>query len=167
MLAALVLSCLLALPRGDVTRGFVPEGPYGGHWGIDVVAEVGSPVRAAAAGIVTYSGVVAGNETVTIHHGGGIRTSYSYLSGRSVSVGDRVTVGTVLGFSGVDHGTPAIHVSLRIGDRYVDPAASCRAGVPGQGVRLAPAVATYPVARAPRSARRDLRPAPSRPSHRR
>ncbi len=167
MLAAFALACLLALPEGPVVHGFAPAGPYGGHWGIDVAAEAGTPVRAAAAGTVTFSGVVAGTQTITIHHGGGVRTSYSYLTERAVVAGDRVAAGAVIGTSGIDHGTAAIHVSLRIGDRYVDPEAACHLGPPGLGVRLAPGLTTYPVGRAPRSSRRDVRPASSRPPHRR
>jgi len=167
LLATLLsVSCLLGLPAdGPVVRGFAPQGPYGGHWGVDVAVDPGTPVRAVAAGVVTFSGSIAGNQTVTVSHGGGVRTSYSYLSARYVTGGHRVAIGGAVGASGVDHGVAAIHFSLRVGDRYVDPLASCR--TPSPGLRLASAVASYPVARAPRSSRRNLRSAAYRSSGRR
>ncbi|MFH1103397.1 MAG: M23 family metallopeptidase [Actinomycetota bacterium] len=152
------VSCLLGPPAdGPVVRRFAPDGLFGGHWGIDVGVAEGTPVRAAASGVVTFSGTVAGNQTITVHHGGGVRTSYSYLTLRRVAAGERVAAGAILGASGVDHGIPAVHFSVRVGDRYVDPLATCRGlGSPSAGLHLAPTIATYPVPRAPRPARRDL-----------
>ncbi|MBU1226185.1 MAG: M23 family metallopeptidase [Actinobacteria bacterium] len=126
---------------GEVVRGFAPQGAYGGHWGIDLAARVGTPVVAVGPGVVTFAGPVAGRLTVTVLHGGEVRSSYSYLSEIAVGTGDRVAAGTVLGRSGLDHETAALHLSVRIGDRYVDPAGwlACADWVPGDGVRLAPA----------------------------
>ena len=45
---------------GDVVQGFSPQGSYAGHWGIDLAAEVGTPVRAVRSGVVTFAGPVAG-----------------------------------------------------------------------------------------------------------
>ncbi|MFQ5948287.1 MAG: M23 family peptidase, partial [Acidimicrobiia bacterium] len=71
---ALVPTCTgLAAPvGGPVIRAFAPVGAYGGHWGIDFGVEVGTTVRTAAPGEVTFAGTVAGNRTVTVHHGGGV-----------------------------------------------------------------------------------------------
>ncbi|OFW66145.1 MAG: hypothetical protein A2Z12_02625 [Actinobacteria bacterium RBG_16_68_21] len=150
--------CLLSLPAdGPVVRGFAPEGLYGGHWGIDIAVDLATPVRTAASGVVTFSGNVAGNETVTVHHGGGVRTSYSYLTARYVTTGQAVAAGTILGASGRDHGIESVHFSLRLGARYADPLSSCgTVGPPSAALRLAPTFATYPVSRAPRSSRRDI-----------
>ncbi|MEX1208620.1 MAG: M23 family metallopeptidase [Acidimicrobiia bacterium] len=138
MIAALLVSCLLGLPAdGPIVRGFAPEGLYGGHWGIDITVAAGTPVRAAAAGVVTFSGQVAERASVTISHGGSVRTSYSYLSRRSVAQGQQVAAGEIIGLSGVDHGLEAIHFSLRLGDRFLDPVrAGCGPLNPGPGVRL-------------------------------
>lgn len=138
VIAALSLSCLLGFPAdGPVVRGFAPEGLYGGHWGMDIAVAVGSPVRAAAGGVVTFSGQVAGRASITISHGGSVRTSYSYLSSRSVAQGQHVGAGEVIGRSGVDHGVEAVHFSLRLGDVYLDPAgAGCGSVSPGRGVWL-------------------------------
>ncbi|HEX5630830.1 MAG TPA: M23 family metallopeptidase, partial [Acidimicrobiia bacterium] len=139
LLATLLLPCLLAAPvSGPVVAGFAPQGYYGGHWGVDLAVPEGSPVGAAAAGTVTFAGSVAGMLTVTVNHGGVVRTSYSYLSSVAVSAGDRVARGTVVGASGMDHDRAAVHWSLRVGDVYVDPRAACRlAGDTAPAVRLA------------------------------
>lgn len=141
VIAALLVSCLLGLPGdGPVVRGFAPEGLYGGHWGIDIAVPVGTPVMAAAGGIVSFSGAVAGRASVTIEHGGSVRTSYSYLSHRSVTHGQRVGAGEIIGLSGIDHEVEAIHFSLRLGDLYLDPGqAGCGYLHPRPGVRLAAA----------------------------
>ena len=72
---------------------FAPVGRYEGHWGLDLAARYGSPVRAAGAGIVTFAGSVAGMRSVTIDHGGGLRSSVSYLSEILVETGMRVVAG--------------------------------------------------------------------------
>ncbi len=106
---------------GDVVRPFAPDGRYAGHWGIDISADVGTPVRAAAPGKVTFAGVVVGVRSVTVGHGGGLRTSYSYLDDIAVVSGQWVSVGDTLGYSGLDHDLAALHFSVRIGDVYHDP----------------------------------------------
>ena len=106
---------------GPIVRDFAPIGSYGGHWGIDIAAPVGSPATAAETGTVTFAGEVAGVLSVTIHHGGGLRTSYSYLSEIAVVRGQAVARGDVVGSSGLDHDMAAIHFSVRVGDTYHDP----------------------------------------------
>lgn len=126
----------LAPPSGQVIRRFAPVGNYGGHWGIDSSLENGSPVQAAGDGVVSFAGSVAGVRTVTILHPGSIRTSYSYLSVIEVHTGESVLTGATVGRSGVDHGVAALHFSMRVGGRYVDPLAvrSCPSGT----IRLLP-----------------------------
>lgn len=136
----LMPSCGLAAPVPvEAVVPFRPVGLYAGHWGVDLAAPVGSVVAAAAAGVVTFAGEVAGRVSVTIDHGGGVRTSYSYLSGAAVSRGERVDAGTGIGRSSFHGGRPAVHWSLRIGDRYLDPLP--RLGCPGSpaaALRLVP-----------------------------
>ncbi|NIA26302.1 MAG: peptidoglycan DD-metalloendopeptidase family protein [Gammaproteobacteria bacterium] len=109
-------------PAGPVVRAFAPVGSYAGHWGADYAIERGSTVRTVADGVVTFAGVVAGVRTVTIFHGGSLRTSYSYLASITVAAGDRLQAGDALGESGTDHGIGALHLSSRVGSRYIDPA---------------------------------------------
>jgi murein DD-endopeptidase MepM/ murein hydrolase activator NlpD len=126
---------------GSIVRGYAPVGSYRGHWGIDLAAPERSPVHPAGSGVVTFAGSVAGMATVTVSHGGGLRTSYSYLSEVRVARGDRVTRATVVGRSGVDHELAVVHFSVRVGDRYQDPAPwlVCHES-PGPGLRLIPLV---------------------------
>nr|MBA2311946.1 M23 family metallopeptidase [Actinomycetota bacterium] len=65
-----------------ISRYFqAPAGEWGsGHRGIDYVVMPGAQVRAAAPGIVTFAGPVAGVLAVTIDHTDGLETTYSQLS---------------------------------------------------------------------------------------
>ena len=94
----------LAAPvDGPIVAGFAPIGRWAGHWGVDFGADPGTPVRAAGAGVVSFDGTVAGNRTITIDHGGGLKTSYSYLETASAGPG-RVMAGSVIARSGRAHG---------------------------------------------------------------
>lgn len=110
---------------GRVAQPFVaPRSRYGaGHRGVDFAASPGTPVRAANAGEVTFAGSVAGALHVVIAHGGGLRTSSSFLTTISVRRGQHVARGQVVGTAGAGTGEHAgvLHFGLRIGDVYVDP----------------------------------------------
>ena len=151
LLLSTVLALLAVLParagacvglgepmQGPLVRSFAPSGRYAGHWGVDWGVPAGTAVTAAGPGTVTYAGVVAGNRTVTVHHGGGLRTSNSYLSQIDVRQGQEVAAGTLLGRSGVDHDTPALHFSTPIDSLYVDPleVVGCHSRVPATALRL-------------------------------
>ena len=111
---------------GPVIRGFEPpSGPFGpGHRGIDIAVPFGSPVRAAADGVVAFAGWVAGSLYVSVDHADGVRTTYSWLSSESVRKGDTVHRGEVIAASGHGHPeiqTPHLHFGARIGSTYIDP----------------------------------------------
>lgn len=114
---------------GPVTEPFrAPRGPFGaGHRGVDLAVRPGEPVVAAGAGRVTFAGSVAGTLHVVVAHRGGRRTSYSFLSAVSVRRGDTVGLGAVVGRAGgavgPGHVPGVLHLGLRVGERYVDPAA--------------------------------------------
>ncbi len=111
------LACLgLSYPvQGPIVSGFAPVGRYAGHWGVDFSAPAGTQVTASASGRVSFSGNVVGNSTVTVEHGGGLRTSYSYLATRIVFAGQHVGRGAVVGTAGTSHG--GLHFSVRVGSR--------------------------------------------------
>lgn len=95
-----------------------PTTPYGpGNRGIEYATRPGTPVRAAAAGIVTFAGAVAGGLHVTVSHADGIRTTYSFLARILVRRGQRVAGGQVVGRAGA-----RLHVGARRGTTYLDPA---------------------------------------------
>lgn len=107
-----------------VIRGFdPPDSPYGhGHRGVDLAAPVGSSVLAAAAGRVTFAGVLAGRGVVVVDHGS-VRTTYEPVSGL-VGVGAEVSAGQVIGrLSAGGHcgSTPCLHWGLLRGKTYLDP----------------------------------------------
>lgn len=112
---------------GELLRVFdAPEDPFApGHRGVDVAAETGSPVRASAAGVVSFAGSVAGNLTVTVDHGGNLLTTYSFLGSTAVSRGAAVERGTAVGTVGRGHvGStmpPHVHLSARRDGFYLDP----------------------------------------------
>lgn len=101
-----------------------PTSDYGpGHRGIDYAVEVGTPIRAAGDGVVTFAADVAGLRAVTIDHGSGIESTYSGLSRIDVHVGDRVREGRYLGLTGTMHGRAALHFGVKAASDYVDPVA--------------------------------------------
>jgi len=95
----------LALPIAEgnfrFTSGFgVRKDPFtgrsAGHNGVDMAAPKGTPILAAASGIVTYAGYYNGfGNTVMIKHNDELTTLYGHIreGGIKVSVGQQVTVG--------------------------------------------------------------------------
>jgi murein DD-endopeptidase MepM/ murein hydrolase activator NlpD len=111
---------------GPVTRGFdPPDSPFGsGHRGIDIAAPVGTPVRAATTGTVTFAGPVGGRLFVTVDHGAGLESTYSFLDSIAVRRGDVVSPGQAIARSGTGHAgeiVPALHFGVKLADTYVDP----------------------------------------------
>jgi murein DD-endopeptidase MepM/ murein hydrolase activator NlpD len=71
------------------------------HDGTDFGVPCGTPVHAAAGGtVVARSSSSAYGKRIVIRHQPGFETTYNHLSSQSVSVGDRVRAGQVVGRSG-------------------------------------------------------------------
>lgn len=83
--------------RPDVGRPFsAPLAPFGpGHRGVDLMAPPGTPVRAAAEGVVVFAGTLAGRGVVSIDHQL-LRTTYEPVK-PAVRVGDQVYAGQRIG----------------------------------------------------------------------
>ena len=94
------------------------------HPGIDISANLGSPIVAAGAGRVEYAGSRSGyGRMVEIDHGDGYVTRYAHLGRVRVRAGDRVSRGEVIGEvgrSGLTTG-PNLHYEIRVDDRPVNP----------------------------------------------
>jgi murein DD-endopeptidase MepM/ murein hydrolase activator NlpD len=111
---------------GPVIRGFdPPDSPYGaGHRGIDIAVAVGTPILAPEAGSVSFAGRVGGELFVTIDHGGGLSSTYSWISAAAVRKGDVVARGQTIGATGTGHpgaSVPHLHFGVKIDGEYVDP----------------------------------------------
>lgn len=88
---------------------FAMSGAYRGkgHNGIDFAASVGTPVRAALSGVVlgtgntdSVRGCYSFGKWVMVKHGNGLNTMYAHFSQVSVSTGQQVATGQLLGYSG-------------------------------------------------------------------
>jgi len=140
-LAALVICAGLSAPVDSVIAApFAPTGPYSGHFGVDYEVPMATPVTAAASGRVRFAGWVVDNLAVTIDHGGGLLTTYSYLGSVAVDVGHTVGQGQIIGWSGVAHASPGLHFSVRLRGSYQDPVRwlGCRTLDVSAGLRLVP-----------------------------
>jgi murein DD-endopeptidase MepM/ murein hydrolase activator NlpD len=110
----------------DVLARFdVSAGPYGpGHRGVDLAAPAGTTILAAAGGIVTFAGPVAGRGVVVVAHGDGITTEYEPLQ-IVVRLGDAVAAGSPLGTvqGGHQRCQPAtcLHWGAKQRGEYIDP----------------------------------------------
>lgn len=78
-----------------------------GHTGLDFAASIGTPVKSALSGTVVgvaNTDLVAGcysyGKWIMVKHNNGLSTLYAHLSLQNVSVGQEVSTGQVLGYSG-------------------------------------------------------------------
>ncbi len=94
------------------------------HKGVDIGTPMGTPVLAAKAGTVTWASWNGGyGNCVIINHGKGNSTLYGHLSGYNVSVGDQVSQGQVIAYSGNTGNStgPHLHFGIMEGDTWIDP----------------------------------------------
>jgi peptidoglycan hydrolase-like protein with peptidoglycan-binding domain len=118
----------LAWPvSGPVSDGYGPRGDRF-HAGMDILADTGTPVGAAAAGRVTFAGYAAGGwgNLVVVLHTDGVRTLYAHLSKVSVRLGQSVATGNRLGLVGAtgDATGPHLHFEVRLRGAAVDPSSA-------------------------------------------
>ena len=121
-------------PAGMPAPGYISSG-YGGrndpfgrgrahHLGIDIDANMGDPVTAAAEGVVSFSGVRSGyGNVVEIDHGNGYKTLYAHNSSNLVRAGDVVRAGqniAKVGSTGRSTGSH-LHFEVKLNDRQVNP----------------------------------------------
>jgi murein DD-endopeptidase MepM/ murein hydrolase activator NlpD len=128
---------------GPVIRGFdPPASPYGsGHRGIDIATSVGTTVVAPAGGMVTFAGPVGGHLFMTIDHGGGLESTYSWLSAFIVRKGAVVSRGQPIARTGWGHPSspiPHLHLGVKLLDVYVDPMDYLEPASVTSFIRLAP-----------------------------
>jgi murein DD-endopeptidase MepM/ murein hydrolase activator NlpD len=87
-----------------------------GHYGLDIAADAGSRVRAAAGGTVTFAGWKSngGGYQVWIAHGSGLYTTYNHMSGVSVGVGQHVGRGQQVGRVGCTGNCTGPHLHFEV-----------------------------------------------------
>jgi hypothetical protein len=121
------------------------------HAGIDLMAPYGSPVRAAAAGIVAYVGrYYAYGNIIDIAHPDGSLTRYAHLSryvpglkpGSQVELGQTIAA---VGTTGNAHGAH-LHFEVRRNGHAIDPKpfiqlANCMRPAPAERLEVARAAA--------------------------
>ncbi|MGA9333205.1 MAG: M23 family metallopeptidase [Rudaea sp.] len=125
------------VPKGlPVVDGYIGSGfgirtdPFTGkiehHMGLDIDAPAGSPIRAAADGVVTWNTTRTGyGNVVEIDHGNGYMTRYAHNRKNLVSVGQRVHAGQIIAKVGsTGHSTgPHCHFEVWLHGRAVNPIA--------------------------------------------
>ncbi len=93
----------------------------GSHSGVDFGVPIGSKVHAVLSGTITAigntdlePGCYSYGKWVLINHGNGLSTIYGHMSLQSVSPGDHVTTGQVIGYSGSTGYSTGPHVHLGV-----------------------------------------------------
>jgi murein DD-endopeptidase MepM/ murein hydrolase activator NlpD len=110
---------------GPVIEGFGSGSGGERNDGINIAAATGTPIRAAQSGTVSY----AGNELrsygnlILIRHDDGYITAYAHADRISVSKGQHVEQGQIIGYAGSsgDVSRPQLHFEIRHDARPVDP----------------------------------------------
>jgi len=99
--------------------------PKSPHSGMDIAAPQGTPVKAPAAGVVTFAApdLYLTGGTVLLDHGHGVSSNFLHLSRLDVKVGDRVEQGQVIGAVGMTGRAtgPHLHWGMNWFDVRVDP----------------------------------------------
>jgi murein DD-endopeptidase MepM/ murein hydrolase activator NlpD len=94
------------------------------HKGIDLAGPTGTPVLAAADGIISRADWFSSYGLyISIEHGGQIQTRYAHMSQLNVAKGQRVRKGDVIGFVGSTGRStgPHLHYEVRIANEAVNP----------------------------------------------
>jgi len=131
---------LWPIPNATISQGFGPtayvfEAAYAGfphfHTGVDLAVPLGTPVFAAADGVVVLArpmtdsaGALVGyGNYVVIQHDAGLKTLYGHLLAIGVKEGDIVKRGQLIGLVGSTGNStgPHTHFEVRIDNSPVDP----------------------------------------------
>ncbi|WP_246191917.1 M23 family metallopeptidase [Pseudoxanthomonas sangjuensis] len=116
--------------QGRISGRFGNQRVYNGtpkspHSGMDIAAPNGTPVKAPAAGVVTFAApdLYLTGGTLLIDHGFGVSSNFLHLSRLDVKVGDRVEQGQVIGAVGATGRAtgPHLHWGMNWFDVRIDP----------------------------------------------
>jgi murein DD-endopeptidase MepM/ murein hydrolase activator NlpD len=101
---------------------FSGEGAF--HTGVDLTAEIGTPVKAAADGVIALAEYSGGyGRLVVIDHGKSLQTFYAHLSRIDVVPGQEIRRGQIVGASGASGRvtSPHLHYEVRQGGTPINP----------------------------------------------
>lgn len=94
------------------------------HTGLDIGASTGTPIAAAAAGTIAFSGrKSAYGNLITVDHGNGVVTYYAHCNSLYKSVGEYVDQGEIIaavGSTGNSTG-PHLHIEVRVNGVAYNP----------------------------------------------
>jgi len=99
-----------------VSGGYISQYFHYGHSAVDIAADHGSPIHAAADGVVTFSGWRnnGGGYQVWISHGSSLYTTYNHMSSLAVSAGDSVGRGDFIGRVGSSGASTGPHCHFEV-----------------------------------------------------
>jgi murein DD-endopeptidase MepM/ murein hydrolase activator NlpD len=99
-----------------VAGGYISQYASGGHPALDIAADYGTSVLAAAAGTVIFAGWKSngGGYQVWIAHGGGLFTTYNHMSSIATSYGDQVGRGSFIGRVGASGWATGPHLHFEV-----------------------------------------------------
>src|SRR5262245_34409826 len=113
---------------------------YRAHLGVDYRAPAGSPVVAAAAGVVVSAGMAGGSgRMVHLRHANAFETEYLHLSSIAVRAGERVHEGDLIGRVGATGLATGPHLDYRVkrNGAFVNPVAAHRSMPPADPIPAA------------------------------
>ena len=102
-----------------------------GHKGVDLAGPTGTPIHAAADGVVSRADWFSSYGLyVSLEHGGTLQTRYGHMSRLNVAAGQRVHKGDVIGYIGTTGRStgPHLHYEVRIAGAAVNPVPYLQAG---------------------------------------
>ena len=115
-------------------RIFEPGSVPSLHEGADVMAPLGTVVRAPAVGSVTWAGSLAiRGQTIVLDHGFGVFSAFAHLERVDVAIGDKVKRDQLIGLVGTTGRStgPHLHWEVHVSGTAVDPAVWTTMGLPG------------------------------------
>lgn len=111
--------------RGPILRGFGRISSGQTNDGINIAIDRGSPIAAAADGVVAYVGrdIPAYGTLILLRHGDGWLSAYGYADSITVTRGQKVVRGQTIAKSGASpySGDPQLHFEIRNGLKPVNP----------------------------------------------
>ena len=99
-----------------VAGGYISQYSHNGHPALDIAADYGTGVLAAASGTVIFAGWKSngGGYQVWIAHGGGLYTTYNHMSSIATSYGDNVGRGSFIGRVGASGWATGPHLHFEV-----------------------------------------------------